>query len=66
VKISRVQLIKNFAEIEVFAFLAKIQLLLHRQHPIRDFALRFFRHNWNPGSKEFKFKWVRISRQEER
>jgi len=48
-KITRVQLIKNFAEIEVLAFLTKIQLPLHWQRSIRDFAFCFLRHIGDPG-----------------
>ena len=44
-EITLVQLLKNLAEIEVLAFLAKIQLLLHRQPAMSNFALCFLRHN---------------------
>jgi hypothetical protein len=33
----------------VLAFLAKIEMSLHWQRPIRDFAFCFLRHNWDPG-----------------
>src|SRR5205085_4221986 len=65
-KISLVHLIENFAKIEVLTFLTKIELALHRQRAIRDFAFCFLRHNWNPGWKGCNSKWVRTGRQEKR
>ncbi len=65
-KIALVQLIKDLTEIEVVAFLAKIKLSLHRQRAIRDLALRFLRHNGDPGWKDCNSKWVRTGRQEKR
>ena len=54
-KISLVHLIEEFAEVEMLAFLPKIQLLLHRQPAIRDFAFGFLRHNCNPGLGMIQF-----------
>jgi hypothetical protein len=51
-KIALVQLIKDLTQIEVLTFLAKIEMSLHWQRAIRDFAFCFLRHNWDPGWKE--------------
>ena len=51
-KIMPVELIEHYAEIEVFSFLSQVQLLLHRQPAIRDFAFGFLRHNLGPSVRK--------------
>jgi hypothetical protein len=65
-KIASVELIENRPQIEVFSFLAQIQLSLHRQCAIRDFPFCFFRHTGALGWKGFNCKSVQTGRQEKR
>ena len=66
-EITPVQLAEHHPEIEMRALLPEVQLLLHRQLAITDFALGFLRHNpWTPRWKEDNSKLVRVGGQEKR
>lgn len=63
-EIAPVELAKHYPEIEVFSLLPKVQLLLHRQPAITDFALGFLRHNLGPlARKRTILKWfIRVDK----
>src|SRR5260370_26858532 len=47
-KMTLIQSVKDFPQIEILSFMAQIQLTLHRQHKMRDFPFCFFGHDSVP------------------
>ena len=67
-KISLIQIIENSAQIEVFPFMLQIQLALHRQLRVRDFAFCFLGHflgsprDWIPAPITILVSFDRLTR----